>query len=66
MSPFFREFVVRCPKSPSEINAALLDAQIIGGLDVSDTVPNGMLLCATEMNTKDQIDHLVQTLKAQS
>ena len=65
-APFFREFVVRCPKSPSEINAALLDAQIIGGLDVSDTVPNGMLLCATEMNTRDQIDHLVQTLKAQS
>ena len=65
-APFFREFVVQCPKSPSEINAALLDAQIIGGLDVSDTIPNGMLLCATEMNTKDQIDHLVQALKAQS
>ena len=65
-APFFREFVVRCPKSPSEINSALLNAQIIGGLDVSDTVPNGMLLCATEMNTRDQIDHLVQTLKAQS
>ena len=64
--PFFREFVIRCPKSPSEINAALLDAQIIGGLDVSDTVPNGMLLCATEMNTRYQTDHLVQALKAQS
>ena len=65
-APFFREFVVRCPRPSSEINAALLDAQIIGGLDVSDTVPNGMLLCATEMNTKDQIDHLIQTLKALS
>ena len=64
--PFFREFVVQCPKSPSEINSALLDAQIIGGLDVSDTIPNGMLLCATEMNTRDQIDHLVQALKGQS
>ena len=65
-APFFREFVVRCPKSTSEINAALLDSQIIGGLDVSDTVPNGMLLCATEMNTREQIDHLVQALKSQS
>ena len=60
--PFFREFVVQCPRPPSEINAALLDSQIIGGLDISYSVPNGMLLCATEMNTREQIDRLVETL----
>ena len=61
--PFFREFVVQCPRSPSEIIPALLESRIVGGLDVSDTVPNGMLLCVTEVNTRDQIDQLVQALE---
>ena len=57
--PFFKEFVVRCPQPPAEINAALLERGIIGGLDVSDQVDNGMLLCVTEMNTRDEIERLV-------
>ncbi|MCI0438414.1 MAG: aminomethyl-transferring glycine dehydrogenase subunit GcvPA, partial [Chloroflexi bacterium] len=40
---FFQEFVVRCPKPPAEINERLLDYKIIGGLDISERVPNGML-----------------------
>ena len=35
---------------------------IIGGLDVSDRVPNGMLFCVTEMNTKAEIDALADAL----
>ena len=35
----------------------------IGGLDISDSIPNGMLLCTTETNTRDQIDRLVDALK---
>ena len=60
---FFREFVVQCPKPPAEVNRRLLDFGIIGGLDVSDQVPNGMLLCCTEVNTKDEIDSLASALK---
>ena len=59
--PWFHEFVVRTPRPPSEINAALLERGIIGGLDVSD-IRNRMLLCATEMNTRDEIDRLVDAL----
>ena len=59
--PFFHEFVVRTPKPPSEINAALLRRNIIGGLDVSDVRPR-MLLCATEMNTTAEIERLVEAL----
>ena len=59
---FFQEFVVQCPKPPSEINAALLERGVIGGLDISNAIPNGMLLCVTEMNTKEEIDRLVKAL----
>jgi glycine dehydrogenase subunit 1 len=55
---FFKEFVVRCPVPPAEINRKLLERDIIGGLDVSEQVPNGMLLCVTEMNTREEIERL--------
>ncbi len=59
---FFKEFLVRCPLPPSELNRRLLDEGIIGGLDVSDLIDNGMLFCVTEMNTREEIDHLVAAL----
>lgn len=59
---FFKEFVVRCPAPPAVINRALREQGIIGGLDVSTLTPNGMLVCVTEMNTKEQIDSLVEVL----
>ena len=59
---FFREFVVECPRSPAEINERLLDHKIIGGGDVSDRVPNGMLLCCTEVNTREEIEALAGAL----
>ena len=60
--PFFREFVVECPVSPSYINERLLDYGIIGGLDVSDQIPKGMLVCCTDVNTKEEIDSLASAL----
>ncbi len=59
---FFREFVVRCPRPPAETNRMLLERGIIGGLDVSDQVPNGMLLCCTEVNSREEIDSLANAL----
>ena len=60
--PFFQEFVVQCPSSPTDINKKLIDLNILGGLDVSEKIPDGMLLCVTEMNSKDDIDSLVAAL----
>ena len=60
--PFFREFVAQCPAPPAEINRRLMERNILGGLDVSDRYPNGMLLCVTEMNTRDEIDQLAAAL----
>ncbi len=64
--PFFKEFVVRCPKPPSEINEALLERGIIGGYDLGRDyarLENHMLLCVTEMNTRGEIDRLVKALQ---
>jgi len=60
--PFFKEFAIRCPVAPSQINQALFKKGIIGGLDISRIIDNGMLLCVTEMNTKQEIDKLVEIL----
>jgi glycine dehydrogenase subunit 1 len=60
---FFQEFVVRCPKPPAEINLRLEEHGIIGGLDVSDRIANGMLFCVTEVNSREQIDELVAALE---
>ena len=66
--PFFKEFVVTCPKPVAAINEALLEHWgIIGGYDLSKDYPareNQMLLAVTEMNTKDEIDTLVDALRA--
>ncbi len=59
---FFREFVVRCPLPPGEINEQLLDRGIIGGLDISAQVPNGMLVCVTEMNPREEIESFAAAL----
>ena len=59
---FFQEFVMQCPLSPSTLNERLLDYKIIGGLDISDRVDNGMLVCATEVNTREEIDSFASAL----
>ncbi len=63
---FFKEFVVRCPRPPALVNEALLERGIIGGLDVSDRIENALLLCVTEMNTREEIERLVEGLAALS
>ena len=63
---FFKEFVVRCPCPVAELNEFLLEEYgIIGGYDLSADYPHlgdAMLLCVTEMNTREEIDDLVEAL----
>ena len=61
-SPFFQEFVIQCPISPANINKKLMERNILGGLDVSEQIKNGMLLCVTEMSSQDDIAALVAAL----
>lgn len=63
--PFFHEFVVKCPQPANEINAFLLENDIISGYDLGQNFPslkNCVLFAVTEMNTREQIDNLVSVL----
>jgi len=60
---FFQEFVVQCPVPAAEVNRHLLGRGIIGGLDVGERVRNGLLLCVTEMNSRQEIDALIAGLE---
>jgi glycine dehydrogenase subunit 1 len=59
-TPFFNEFVVRTNgRRPEQINNALLDKKIIGGLPLGRFYPelkDCMLLCATEMSRRADMD----------
>jgi glycine dehydrogenase subunit 1 len=68
---FFQEFVVQCPAPPSIINRRLLELNILGGLDISvppyqggtpEGLNNCMLLCVTEMNSREDIEALLAGL----
>jgi glycine dehydrogenase subunit 1 len=63
--PFFNEFVIQCPLPAAEINAYLLDHSILGGYDLSQDypeLPSHLLIAVTELNTRDEIDLLVDVL----
>lgn len=57
--PFFHEFLATSPIAPEQLMAKLEAHSILGGYPVGDDI----LWCATEMNTKEQIDQLVAIVK---
>ena len=59
-APFFHEFLTHAPANTEKVLKALEDAGILGGLPVE----GGILWCATERNTKAQMDTLIETVKA--
>lgn len=63
--PYFNEFVLECPLPPADVNRELLKRKMIGGYDLAAFGPslNGcMLMCATENNSRGQIDGLASAL----
>ncbi len=62
----FHEFVLELPKDPVVVRDALLKKNILAGLPLGEYYPglkNGLLVCCTEMRTKDQIDAYASALK---
>jgi glycine dehydrogenase subunit 1 len=58
-SPRFNEFTLSTQEAPEVMNARLLEHKIIGGLSLAKWYPelrNASLWCATEQNTREQID----------
>lgn len=74
-APFFNEFAVACPRPVDDLNARLFERNILGGIDVSpgisgsplatvrDAPEHAMLIAVTELNTREEIDALVDALK---
>jgi len=61
----YNEFVLECPGPASELHAKLLEANIVAGLPLGDFYPeldNCLLLCATEMNSLESLDHFADQL----
>jgi len=64
-TPFFNEFVVRCPRPVSEINAYLLANDILGGFELGTVykdMDDHMLIAVTEMISRSEIDYLTHAL----
>ncbi len=62
----FNEFVIRTKKKPSELISKLVREKILMGIALDRWYPeleNSILLCATEMNTPEQIERLVRCLE---
>ena len=62
----FNEFVVQCDADVRDVNAALLERGLHGGLPLRDHFPelgNAALYAVTEMHTQEQLDALVKTLE---
>lgn len=57
-SEFFHEFVTECPIDKKELMDHLEKNDILGGMILED----GILWCATEMNTKEEIDRLIRII----
>jgi glycine dehydrogenase subunit 1 len=63
---FFNEFVAKVG-NPEAVNKALLKKKIIGGLPLGRFYPelaDSMLVCATEMTRRAEMDTFDQTLHA--
>ena len=66
---FFKEFVVNFDgtgKSVREINESLLDQDILGGLDLSQSFPElgqSSLYCVTEIHSESDLNRLVDAVR---
>lgn len=64
-APFFNEFVLSCPEPAHELNRFLLDKGVIGGYDLGQDFPtlnHCVLIAVTEMNSRAEIDYLVELI----
>ena len=56
---YFDEFLTSSPIDPELLEKKLSEKKILSGLKVEDKI----LWCATEVNTKEKIDELIDAIK---
>ncbi len=65
-APFFKEFAVRTPVPPEQVNARLIRFGIVGGLPLGRFYPelaDALLIAVTEKRSREQIDLLCSALE---
>ncbi len=66
-APTFNEFVVQLPRSPGKVLKGLREReQIVAGIPLEKTCPqweNALLVCVTEMRTREEIDRFAAALE---
>ena len=65
-APTFNEFVLQIEKEPEEVLEKLKKERILGGFPLAKFYPDldhHLLIAATEMNTKEEIDRWAETLE---
>jgi glycine dehydrogenase subunit 1 len=66
-TPFFNEFVLRCPVAPERIVEELAKQQVLAGLPLGPYYPalrDCLLVCVTEIRTREDIDQFVGQMEA--
>ncbi len=64
-APFFKEFVLRLPKSPDRVLRALRRKRILGGVALGQfdrTLRDSVLVAVTERRTRAEIDAYAEAL----
>ncbi len=60
---YFNEFVTTCNGNPDHLMKQLEEHCILGGYPLAGKQAGNILWCATEMNTKEEIDELIHIIK---
>ncbi|NLK28172.1 MAG: aminomethyl-transferring glycine dehydrogenase subunit GcvPA [Clostridiales bacterium] len=60
---YFNEFVTSCPGSVDKILQVLEERGILGGYPLTGELDGKLLWCATELNSKEEIDNMIDILK---
>jgi glycine dehydrogenase subunit 1 len=64
-TPVFNEFVLECPLKAADLLNHLAEKGILGGVDLGRWYPDlesCILVCTTEMNTREEIDRFAKAL----
>jgi glycine dehydrogenase subunit 1 len=59
--PYFNEFVVRpLGGTAADVNRRALAKKVVGGYELSGPLEGAMLVCATEMNRREEMDRFAE------
>ena len=65
-APFFKEFLIKCPIPPQEVNKRLVNKGFLGGVSIVRDYPDlekGLLICVTEKKNSEDLDRFADSIE---